>query len=103
MTDFKQQVLAIVAAIPQGKVMSYGQVAAATGNPRAAREVGWVLNGFDGSEDFPWWRVVNKEGVISIKGTMMSTANVQKQKLEAEGVVVSDEFQIDMEKYRYNL
>ena len=99
--SFKEKVIAVVQGIPPGKVMSYGQVAAACGSPRSAREVGWVLNGFDGDENFPWWRVVNKQGRISIKGTFVSTAKVQKEKLQKDGVIVGDDFSLEIGKYLY--
>jgi alkylated DNA nucleotide flippase Atl1 len=57
--DFVTRVLDVVAAIPEGKVMSYGDVAAAIGS-RAARGVGQVM-AYYGS-DVPWWRVVRASG-----------------------------------------
>jgi alkylated DNA nucleotide flippase Atl1 len=57
--DFVSRVLDVVAAIPEGRVMSYGDVAAAIGS-RAARGVGQVL-AYYGS-DLPWWRVVRASG-----------------------------------------
>ena len=53
------RVLEVVAAIPEGMVMSYGDVAAAIGS-RAARGVGQVM-AYYGS-DVPWWRVVRASG-----------------------------------------
>jgi alkylated DNA nucleotide flippase Atl1 len=52
-------VLEVVDQIPSGKVMSYGDVAAAIGS-RAARGVGQVM-AYYGS-DVPWWRVVRASG-----------------------------------------
>jgi alkylated DNA nucleotide flippase Atl1 len=57
--DFASRVLDVVAAIPEGRVMSYGDVAAAIGS-RAARGVGQVM-AYYGS-DVPWWRVVRASG-----------------------------------------
>lgn len=98
---FKENVLIAVSAVPRGKVVSYGQVAAACGSPRAARQVGWVLRGLDGDNSIPWWRVINNLGCISIKGNFISTPRLQKDLLEKERIKVSDDFQIDIEKYRY--
>ena len=47
----------IVAAIPAGRVATYGQVAALAGNPRAARQVAWALRAYAG-RGLPWHRVV---------------------------------------------
>ncbi len=57
--DFVSRVLAVVEEIPPGRVMSYGDVAAAIGS-RAARGVGQVM-AYYGS-DVPWWRVVRASG-----------------------------------------
>jgi alkylated DNA nucleotide flippase Atl1 len=57
--DFVSRVLAVVEEIPAGRVMSYGDVAAAIGS-RAARGVGQVM-AYYGS-DVPWWRVVRASG-----------------------------------------
>jgi alkylated DNA nucleotide flippase Atl1 len=57
--DFVSRVLAVVDEIPAGRVMSYGDVAAAIGS-RAARGVGQVMAYYGG--DVPWWRVVRASG-----------------------------------------
>lgn len=57
--DFVSRVLDVVAAIPPGRVMAYGDVAAAIGS-RAARGVGQVMAYYGG--DVPWWRVVRASG-----------------------------------------
>ena len=98
MTKFSETVLAIVKSIPKGKVASYGQIALLAGSPRAAREVGWILNQ-QSDEETPWWRVINNSGRISIKHSEFD-ALLQKQLLEKEGIVVSDNFDVDIEKYR---
>lgn len=40
MTPFQEKVLRATCAIPRGETRSYGEIAAAVGNPRAARAVG---------------------------------------------------------------
>ena len=52
-----------VAQIPQGRVMTYGQLAALCGSPRAARIVGGIAH--FGPEELPWHRVVNKQGGLA--------------------------------------
>lgn len=103
-SPFKQKVIDIVRMIPYGKVVSYGQVALYAGAPRAAREVGWVLSSTEMSPiELPWWRVVNKEGYLSIRGTVMSDKNLQRKLLMAEGIEVSDKFILEMGKYRWSI
>jgi methylated-DNA-protein-cysteine methyltransferase related protein len=104
MSDFSKKVLSFLKKVPKGKVVSYGQVAAAAGSPRAARQVGGVLRGIDASDaKMPWWRVINNEGFISIKGSWTATKELQRQLLEKEGILVSKDFMIDMDKYRFRL
>lgn len=57
--DFDSRVIAVVAAVPEARAMSYGSVAAAVGS-RSARGVGRVM-AFAGS-DLPWWRIVRASG-----------------------------------------
>ena len=62
-TSFFDQVYEIVAKIPYGRVISYGQIARMLGNPRAARTVGWALSSCP--DDLPWQRVVKADGTIA--------------------------------------
>lgn len=56
-----QDVYAIVAKIPQGKVSTYGQIAALLGNPHAARFVGYALSACKDAR-IPCHRVVDAKG-----------------------------------------
>lgn len=58
--NFRQRVYALVAQIPKGRVMTYGQIAALCGNAGAARIVGGIAH--FGDPDLPWQRVVKKDG-----------------------------------------
>lgn len=97
--NFKQKVLEFVKSIPKGKVASYGQVAAASGSPRASRRVGGILGALGIDTNIPWWRVVNATGFISIKNHEV-TKEMQKVLLEKDKVIVSKEFYVDMKKYQ---
>lgn len=101
MTEFQESVLRAVRMIPKGRVASYGQVAAYIGAPRSARQVGWTLRSLEGAPDFPWWRVINNAGVITIKGNLHNDALTQKQLLESEAVEIRDDYTLDIERYRY--
>lgn len=100
MLSFKEKVYNVVKTIPQGTVASYGQIALMIGIPRTARQVGWVLAKVTDEQQIPWWRIINNKGYISIKNNEYS-AMEQKQKLEKENIKVTDDFQIDIKKYRY--
>lgn len=92
---FKERVFAVVRRIPEGKVASYGLVAALAGSPRAARQVGMVLRLGHG---LPWWRVLAKDGRIVIQNPEYRFAQVAK--LQAEGIRVV-EGAVDYEKHAW--
>ncbi|EFH2588275.1 DNA base-flipping protein [Escherichia coli] len=97
--SFPQRVWQIVAAIPEGYVTTYGDVAKLAGSPRAARQVGGVLKRLPEGSTLPWHRVVNRHGTISLTGPDLQR---QRQALLAEGVMVSGSGQIDLQRYRWN-
>ena len=102
MENFRTSVIAYIKKVPKGKVVSYGQVAAACGHPRAARQVGGILRAADvETEKIPWWRVVNNQGIISIKGSWTATKELQRELLRKDGVKVSEDYILDINKYRY--
>jgi len=88
--------------VPEGHVVSYGQVALMAGVPRGARQVGWILfsTGPDAPDRLPWWRVINNAGRISIKNPDLNPEE-QKQKLVQEGIPVDGRYNLDIEKYRW--
>lgn len=103
-SDFTDEVINFINSIPKGKVVSYGQVAAACGKPNGAREVGRILRGIDTSKNIvPWWRVLNNKGVISIKGNWTADKELQGLLLSKEGVEVKKDLTLDIEKYRYKI
>ena len=101
MTELQKRVVSFVRKIPKGKVASYGQVAAMVGFPRGARQVGWILRGLEGKAEHPWWRVINNLGRITIKGNKHHGPLEQRARLAAEGIDVSLDLKIDIERYRY--
>lgn len=101
---FAQEVYRIVNSIPEGKVLSYGNVALIAGKPRAARLVGWILSQ-DNIGSLPWHRVVNKNGIITIDNSDHPKVE-QAHLLQQEGVEVEkrdETYYIDMEKYGWNI
>ena len=96
--EFKQRVYDLVAQIPEGRVMTYGQIAALSGAAWAAWEVGQIAH--TGPSDLPWQRVVNKKGGLAL-GYPGGRAG-HKLALEAEGVVVSVDHYVDIERLRWS-
>lgn len=84
-----------VKLIPKGSVASYGQVAAAAGNPRLARVVGYALHSNPAPGIIPCHRVVMKDGSVS-SAFAFGGANRQVELLKEEGVSFLDESHVDM-------
>lgn len=91
---FRERVEAVVAQIPKGRLMTYGQLAALCGNAGAARIVGGIAH--FGDSDLPWQRVVNKSGGLAAgyPGGRASHAEA----LKTEGVVADAEYQVDIQR-----
>jgi len=90
--QFAQRVYELVAQIPRGRVMTYGQLAALCGAAWAAWEVGQIAN--RGPAHLPWQRVVNKQGGLA-RG-WPSGIEGHKKALEADGVQVSSEYTVNI-------
>lgn len=90
--DFTARVCALVRQIPKGRAMTYGQLAALCGNPRAARIVGGIAH--FGEPDLPWQRVVNKQGGLASGYPGGKKAHAEH--LKAEGLEVSNDFKVNV-------
>ena len=88
-----------VKQVPAGRVVTYGQLAAAVGAPRCARQVGWALHVNPEPGVIPCHRVVNREGRLAPAFAFGGEA-VQASLLEAEGVEVVGGY-VDLNKYRW--
>jgi methylated-DNA-protein-cysteine methyltransferase-like protein len=76
-----------VAAVPKGKVASYGQIADLAGLPGRARLVGKSLGLAPSEMKLPWYRIVRSSGQLAFeKGS--ENAERQKGLLQQEEVVV---------------
>lgn len=84
MTTF-DKVYAAVRLIPRGSVATYGQIAAAIGNKRLARVVGYALHVNPEPGVIPCHRVVKRDGEVS-SAFAFGGANRQVELLKAEGV-----------------
>ncbi|MBN6205212.1 MGMT family protein [Ralstonia pickettii] len=98
MLPFTEKVIQIIKEIPEGKVMTYGQIAGIAGNPRAARQVARILHTMSKKYNLPWHRVINAKGYIALKDDEQYYE--QLLSLEAEGIEVDPAGKVDLEKYR---
>ncbi len=120
MTELELKIYEIVRRVPEGRVITYGQVARLAGNARLARVVGNVMHknpvpffqlakaagfapctAFDGAEtDFepvPCHRVVNSNGKMGANFGM-GGPQIQAAMLKAEGVEVANG-KVDLKKF----
>ncbi|WIV21309.1 MGMT family protein [Paenibacillus polygoni] len=98
MQPFTARVIDIIQSIPEGKVMTYGQVAALAGSPRGARQVVRILHSMSDKYRLPWHRVVNKQGEISMSDE--GHRLLQQSLLESEGIELNLSKRIDLTKYQ---
>ena len=99
MQKFTEEVLEIVQMIPNGKVMTYGQIAVYAGNPRGARQVSRILHSMSDAYHLPWHRVINSKGTISLTGEQ---GYLQGSMLSNEGIDVLNK-KIDLHKYLFKI
>ena len=77
-----EAVRALVASIPAGRVVTYGDIADAAGLS-SPRIVGWIMR--TDSSDLPWHRVITASGRPAAH-----LATRQLERLRAEGVLADD-------------
>lgn len=97
MTEFTRRIVEAVAAIPAGRVASYGEVAAMAGNRRGAREAARMLHALSGRYGLPWHRVVGADG--SIRLPEGGGREEQAALLNSEGVEVDGAWRVSMERF----
>ncbi|HSD71042.1 MAG TPA: MGMT family protein [Woeseiaceae bacterium] len=85
--------------IPQGKVASYGQVAAIAGIPRGARQTAYALRVLPRGHALPWYRVITSSGRIAFKPGSRPFRE-QVKRLKMEGITVKGG-RVDMRIFRW--
>lgn len=102
MTEFQKKVYSAVEQIPQGRVVTYSEVARMAGSPRASRAVGNILHNNPFFGVVPCHRVVHADGALAVPFAF-GGAGVQREMLEKEGVTFTQEGKVDMKKHGYIL
>lgn len=100
LTPFQQRVYDLVAQIPKGNVMTYGQVAAIVGSPGAARAVGMCMKHNPDTTIVPCHRVVASNGELtgySAEGGVKT----KRTKLQHEGVIFTGN-RVDLTHSQWN-
>ncbi|WP_416426804.1 MGMT family protein [Pseudomonas sp. App30] len=75
----------VLSQVPEGKVVTYGQLAEMAGLGRAARWVGRTLSQLPEGSQLPWHRVIGAGGRISLAAGTVG-GEEQRARLRAEGV-----------------
>ncbi len=91
----------VVRRIPRGKVATYGQIARLAGLGRSARQVGYALFRLPENTRVPWQRVVNAQATVSPL-PFLGGPEIQRAKLEAEGIRFDANGRIDFAKFRWS-
>jgi methylated-DNA-protein-cysteine methyltransferase related protein len=99
MTLFTEKVISIIRSIPEGKVMTYGQIAKQAGSPRGARQVVRILHSMSKKYQLPWHRVINVRGELSIADD--ESLELQAFLLRAENVEIKQNRYINLGKFQY--
>lgn len=99
LTDFQENLFGALENVPEGKVVSYGQLAELAGSPGASRAAGSAMKK-DVAADYPCWRVVGADG--SLHESAFGGPDAQREKLEEEGVTFEDENTVDLDFSGYD-
>lgn len=96
----RSAVYLVMAQIPEGKVVSYGEVAAMAGLGRAARWVGRLMSQLPEGTSLPWHRVIGAGGRLSLPpGT--AAGHEQRMRLRAEGITIIND-RVDIRRYGWH-
>ncbi len=87
----------MLAAIPEGKVVAYGELASLAGLGRAARWVGRMLSQLPNDTRLPWHRVLAAGGRLSLPAGSTAGAE-QRARLRAEGLTISND-RVDLRRH----
>jgi methylated-DNA-protein-cysteine methyltransferase-like protein len=90
--ELHERVREVIAAVPAGKVATYGDIAAASGAP-SPRLVGRILA--EDGHDLPWHRILRANGTAA-----PHLQHEQLELLRVEGVLAKND-KIDLRTYRW--
>ena len=89
-----QMLYVTLSNVPEGPVITYGDLSRLSGRPTGARWAGRVLSQLPSNTTLPWHRVVNSKGEITCPNR-----DIAKKKLLSEGVIVRG-FSVSLKNYR---
>jgi len=95
--NFRIKIEELMAQVPYGQVTTYGDLAGLAGHANASRIVGGIAH--YGNLELPWHRLVNRFGGLA--SGFHGGREVQRQLLEAEGVICTDFIVDDFKQRRW--
>jgi len=98
--SFHEKAVYVLKKVPKGKVATYGQIAAITGHPGAARQVVRILHSSSRKEKLPWHRIINSQGKISLKPGY--GYEDQYRLLKHEGIKFKLDQSVDLDRYLWS-
>ncbi len=90
LANLRDRVYALMSELPKDKVTTYGDLAAMSGSPRAARIVGGIAH--TGPENLPWHRLVNAQGGLAVG--FWGGQDAQRQLLEQDGIECDEQWRV---------
>lgn len=100
--SFFEKVYEVVKLIPEGRITSYGVIAAYLAAKGSARMVGWAMNSSHHQpENIPAHRVVNRNGLLTGKHHF-GGSNTMKELLESEGLIIENDQIINFSEKFWN-
>lgn len=101
LSELTLNIMAVIRAIPRGRVATYKQVAELAGRKHASRAVVWVLSSCSRKYRLPWHRVISAQGKIAF-AEKSSHFYRQRRLLAAEGVQVDGQNgRVDLSAFQY--
>jgi methylated-DNA-[protein]-cysteine S-methyltransferase len=89
-----EEVYSLVSKIPRGGVATYGDIASALGNPKAARAIGAILRANPNPIVVPCHRVVHHDGKV---GGYAYGVEAKKDLLKKEGMIIHNNILQDLD------
>lgn len=96
----REEVFAIVRAVPRGTVVTYGWISRKMGSRISPLAVGWMLHRCP--EEVPWHRVVNASGRCSTDRVGDMPQGLQRAMLEGEGVDFGADDALDLKRHLWD-
>lgn len=95
--SFKEKVYQLMAQVPEGRVVTYGDLAGLSGHATASRIIGGIAH--YGPSELPWHRLVNRFGGLA--SGFHGGRDAQRQLLEREGLSCTDFIVDNFKEHRW--